>query len=350
MEDSFSEIRSEVEALCEKDYDVKLRPSQYGVPIWEGQRRSDGLPVILKYSEKTEDKGSGEAMFLEGLTHDNIIKVLDVIPLVQSPGGVLVLPRRGVSSKGWIPSRDTELVNFFFQLYSALLCCHENRVIHNDVKPSNVLFDAGHIILIDFGLSVLTLLSRVFSNGTGGSTLSYSAPETLVKNLDVPLSTKIDCWSSGVMLAELLLGKRLWNPTSAEELAELQRQFISRLSRESFSKDMANPALLNDVLWEVLAGCLCLDPARRMSSAEAFRALERHGATSSSSSSSSDADANRFCSDASNASELIGSDWIVPDEHTVAESSMPQTTPVVPDSLSNNGKTSSGNSGWCSIL
>jgi len=262
--------------MCEKDYDIKFRPSQHGSLIWEGHRRSDALPVILKYSENTDDKASGEAMFLEGLNHDGIIKLLDVIPLQRSPGGVLIVPRRGVSSKGWTPSRGMELVDFFFQLFSALVCCHENRVIHNDVKPSNVLRDAGRVVLIDFGLSVLTLLTRACSNGTGGSTLAYSAPETLVKNLEVPLSPKMDCWSSGVMLAELLLGKRLWNPSSPQELAELQRQFVSRLSRESFSKEMANPALLNDVLWTVLVGCLCLDPVHRISSAEALCALRRH--------------------------------------------------------------------------
>jgi len=209
---------------------------------------------------------------LDGMRHDNIVKLLDVIP-VPSQGSVLVLPHHGPSAKLWKPSNVKELMEFFRQLFAALTCCHRNGVMHNDVKPSNVLFHNGRLVLIDFGLSIMTVMTNAFSTGLGGGTLHYSAPETLVKDLEHPLTEQVDCWSAAVFLGELMMGEKLWDEASPDDLRLKQAAFVSSLSRPSFLRRMRDSSLLNDVLWAVFAGCLCVDSSQRMTASDALRFL-----------------------------------------------------------------------------
>jgi len=216
--------------------------------------------------------GLGEAMLLAALDHDNIVKLLDVLELPEDRGTMLVLTHCGVSSANWNPSRSTDVIRFFTQLFSALKKCHQTKVMHNDVKPSNVVVENEHVVLIDFGLSIWTLYCEVFSSGSGGATLHYSAPETLQDK--ARLGFEVDCWSCGVMLAEQLLGAPLWTATSPDALREEHAKFFSRFSREWFEVQMPNPSLLSDAMWRVLRGCLTEIPAHRMSSEDALRTLQ----------------------------------------------------------------------------
>jgi len=46
---------------------------------------------------------------------------------------------------------------YAFQLLSAIRCCHDNNVIHRDIKSANILMDAnGNLKLCDFGASKLS--------------------------------------------------------------------------------------------------------------------------------------------------------------------------------------------------
>ncbi|EME29549.1 cyclin-dependent serine/threonine protein kinase isoform 1 [Galdieria sulphuraria] len=108
---------------------------------------------------------------------------------------------------------DTPTVHFteaqvkclLFQLIEGLKHCHENRVIHRDIKASNLLINnKGLLKLGDFGLARhLGDEGRKYTNRV--VTLWYRAPELLLGTTDY--SWPIDMWSVGCLMAEMLMRK-----------------------------------------------------------------------------------------------------------------------------------------------
>jgi serine/threonine protein kinase/tetratricopeptide (TPR) repeat protein len=103
-----------------------------------------------------------------------------------------------------------ERLRLFVQVCKAVQFAHQNLVVHLDLKPSNILVDAGGTPkLLDFG--VAGLLSDIAGGGEIAATRSrpltpeYASPEQLRGD---PVSTAADVWALGVVLYELLTGRR----------------------------------------------------------------------------------------------------------------------------------------------
>ena len=100
---------------------------------------------------------------------------------------------------------------------------HENKIIHKDIKPENLVYDSkGYIHITDFGISkIYHPLNGKENSGTPG----YMAPEVLF-NKDHDYS--VDYFSLGVCLYELLIGKR---PYHGNNKKELRKDIVSRHAR-----------------------------------------------------------------------------------------------------------------------
>ncbi|HRF97495.1 MAG TPA: serine/threonine-protein kinase, partial [Aggregatilineales bacterium] len=86
------------------------------------------------------------------------------------------------------------------------MALHHENVIHRDIKPSNILIaDDKSPRLSDFGVVHVENMSRMTSTDGVIGTLDYISPEQLNGETVTPLS---DVWSFGIMLFEMLGGKR----------------------------------------------------------------------------------------------------------------------------------------------
>jgi predicted ATPase len=122
-------------------------------------------------------------------------------------------------ARGALPSDDA--LRIAAQLASALAAAHAAGVIHRDLKPANVLFDAGGgVRLTDFGIATLATatLTRDADRTAIIGTPAYMSPEQARGDA---LDGRSDLYSFGVLLHEMLVGRRPRRRDAADE--ELER-------------------------------------------------------------------------------------------------------------------------------
>ncbi|XP_028773991.1 G-type lectin S-receptor-like serine/threonine-protein kinase LECRK2 [Neltuma alba] len=91
----------------------------------------------------------------------------------------------------------------------------ETQIIHCDIKPQNVLLDADYTAKIaDFGLSKLLNKEQTRTNTNFRGTIGYIAPEWL---RSAPVTAKVDVFSFGIMLLEIICCKRHVEQNQADD-------------------------------------------------------------------------------------------------------------------------------------
>ncbi|HSJ84407.1 MAG TPA: BTAD domain-containing putative transcriptional regulator [Acidimicrobiia bacterium] len=184
-----------------------------------------------------------EARVIASLEHPHIVPLHD---FWREPSGAFLVMRwmDGGSladrlGKSWEPET---LARTFDQIGSALGHAHSRGVVHRDVKPANVLFDAsGNAYLCDFGLAVAGIETGVAGAGlTRTVEPPYASPE-LTRGEGPTVAS--DVFGLGVLLAEAASGR-------------------------GFPEAMAG---LSDSLWEVVSIATAANPADRFPDMAAFR-------------------------------------------------------------------------------
>ncbi len=150
------------------------------------------------------------------------------------------------------------------QVARAVQCAHEHGVLHRDLKPANVLLDEqGQPRVSDFGLA-RPLEAEQGLTQTGGvvGTPAYMAPELLPGGGGRP-SVRSDVWSLGVMLYELIAGRRPFQADNATDLARLIRK------SPPIPVDRCCPNT-DGRLQDIIDGCLDPVPEHRYGSVQAL--------------------------------------------------------------------------------
>ena len=165
----------------------KIGEGQYGV-VYKARNIATNEMVALKRINIDDRDGVPstalrEISLLQGLKHENIVKLLDV--LFVEAKFYLVFELSEMDLGQFIRRFKPQLVPFemsksiFKQLVTGLFFCHSRRVLHRDIKPQNVLVDVdGSVKIADFGLArAFTVPLRPLTNEV--VTLWYRAPEIL---------------------------------------------------------------------------------------------------------------------------------------------------------------------------
>lgn len=208
-----------------------------------------------------------EARTIARLQHPHILPLYDY----GDENGVLylVMPYVGGGSlagriaRGPLPVED--VVTYTRQIGGALDYAHRQGVIHRDLKPENVLLDGeGHALLADFGIAKLLEGSPAAGalTATGGliGTPAYMSPE---QAQGLPLDSRSDLYSLGVVAFEMLTGKPPYDADTAMQI--VMQQIGAPVPSLTAVSPNASPAL-EDVLRKVLAK----EPADRFDSSMAF--------------------------------------------------------------------------------
>jgi Tol biopolymer transport system component len=183
-------------------------------------------PVAIKFlSATTADadakrRFAQEAQTASALNHPHIVTVYDVgesdgqqyIVSELVDGGTLDDWSTGTRQRTW-----RQVVELVTGVADALASAHNAGVLHRDVKPSNILIDAnGYAKLADFGLAKLVGsfavdaragrdASRKTREGVVVGTVAYMSPEQAAGQ---PVDARSDVFSFGIVLYELLAGRR----------------------------------------------------------------------------------------------------------------------------------------------
>ena len=194
-------------------------------------------------------KFAREALNLSKLQHPNIIKVIESFEANNTIYYVMEFIAGG-SLDDYIAKnngiKEDEAIKIVKQIGSALSFMHKNKMLHLDLKPSNIMMkESGDIVLIDFGLS-----KQYDPNGdpesstkVGAGTPGYAPIEQANYKQDGSFPTTLDVYALGATFFKMLSGNK---PQYASEVLEegldivaLTNKGVSRLTIDAVQKAMA---------------------------------------------------------------------------------------------------------------
>jgi WD40 repeat protein/tRNA A-37 threonylcarbamoyl transferase component Bud32 len=224
--------------------------------------------LLMRLADEEMEGFLKEARTIAGLTHPNILRVLEFGVEANVPFLVLEFAPNGTlrkrHPKGSILPL-TVIVPYVSQIASALQYIHNRKLIHRDIKPENLLLGTNHeVLLSDFGTAMVfqTLHNQATLEMAG--TVSYMAPEQ-IRGKPRPAS---DQYGLGVVVYEWLCG-----------VCPFQGSFTELYSQHMLASPPSlrarNPMIYPEVEQVVLTA-LSKEPENRFASIPAFaNALEQ---------------------------------------------------------------------------
>ena len=147
-----------------------------------------------------------EAQSAAGLSHPNIVSVYDV---GEDDGVYFIVMElvQGITLKNYIDMKGKldirEALNISVQIAAGLSAAHENRIIHRDIKPQNIIMSRdGKVKVTDFGIAKVADSTTVTTTAAG--TVHYISPEQARGGYS---DERSDIYSLGITMYEMVTGR-----------------------------------------------------------------------------------------------------------------------------------------------
>jgi len=174
----------------------------------------------LSNDEKFIRRFQREALSASSLNHDNIVQMYDVgeedgqyyivMEFVEGKTLSQLIKKRGFLT---VP----EVVDIMQQLTAGLACAHDSYIIHRDIKSQNILvLDNGMVKITDFGVAMAMNSTQLTQTNTVMGSVHYLPPEQANGKGS---TMKSDIYSLGILMYELLTGKKPFSGDNAVEIA-----------------------------------------------------------------------------------------------------------------------------------
>ena len=193
----------------EMEYD-----SSYSMPELYAETSSAVLYRVRKAGKyfmiKTPKDSSGSSLAMLqreyelsiGLQHPNVVNVFTYEPNTVVGAGIVMEYVDGRTLEQFLAENPTPAMRcrVFEQLLQAVACIHRSGLVHNDIKPENILITRSDndVKLIDFGLSDN---DAYYLARTLGCTKAYASPELLARSSDI--DARSDIYSLGIIMSEI---------------------------------------------------------------------------------------------------------------------------------------------------
>jgi len=181
---------------------------------------------------------SSEFQLVYDLNHSHLLRPSHFDDFQRSPYLILPYCERGSATNLTGVITEDEAWRFLHDVASGLAYLHEQiePVVHQDIKPDNVLLDLhGNYLITDFGISAKarSTLRRSVGKATSGGTIAYMAPERFGKD-KTPVKAS-DIWALGATMFELMTGDVPFGEhggalqKSGAEIPEITKDYSQRL-------------------------------------------------------------------------------------------------------------------------
>ncbi len=250
-------------------YEIVERIGEGGMAdVYRANDVVDGKPVAVKILKKEFAENEeflrrfrNESKATALLSHPNIVKIYDVgfsdriqFIVMEYIDGITL--NEYIEQSGVLDWRDA--VHFVTQILRALQHAHSKGIVHRDIKPQNIMMlRDGTIKVMDFGIAKFAREEGKTGTDKAIGTVHYISPE---QARGAATDAKSDLYSVGVMLYEMLTGKKPFDHENPVSVAVMHMQADPKRPR-SIQPELAFG------LEEIILKAMQKDPADRYQSA-----------------------------------------------------------------------------------
>ncbi|MCW6037267.1 AAA family ATPase [Spirulina subsalsa FACHB-351] len=242
--------------------------------VYRAMRNSDQKPVVIKIlrdeypnfydlvqfrnqytiSKNLNHPGLVQPLALE--VHQNTYPLIIYALIMEDDGDICLVDYIKNQKKTSEKHKTLPLVDFLniaIQLAEILQYLYQNRIIHKDIKPANILInpETHQIKLIDFSIaSLLPRETQEIENAHGlEGTLAYISPEQTGR-MNRAIDYRSDFYSLGVTFYELLTGKL---PFTSDDMMELVHFHLARNPKPLDQVNPQIPSILAKIVHKLMA-------------------------------------------------------------------------------------------------